>query len=232
MKILKILGAALLLGYIQQAAGMDNFDLAKKNLPGIFRQLENPATLYCNCPLTFHANRYSTDIRECGYKVRKNAKRAARIEAEHIMPAWEFGHQLGCWKSGKRKQCSAGDEKFQRMEGDLHNLWPAIGEVNGDRSNFGYSQWGTKSGMYGQCPVVIDFKLKRIQPAEFSRGPIARAYLYMSEQYHIRLSKTNRRMFETWNKMYPPSADECRRDQAIELVQGNSNHFVRDACSL
>jgi len=30
----------------------------------------------------------------------KNLKRASRIEWEHIVPAWFFGHNLDCWKRG------------------------------------------------------------------------------------------------------------------------------------
>lgn len=44
---------------------------------------------YCGCKYT--GNR--VDLKACGYVPRKNAKRAARIEWEHIVPAWQIGHQ-------------------------------------------------------------------------------------------------------------------------------------------
>ena len=79
------------------------------------------------------------------------------------MSAWEFGHQLQCWQEGGRKNCSK-NPAFAIMEGDLHNLFPAIGEVNGDRSNFRFQLWNGKPFQYGQCEMIVDFKGKRAQP--------------------------------------------------------------------
>ncbi|EGH19336.1 endonuclease I, partial [Pseudomonas savastanoi pv. glycinea str. race 4] len=36
----------------------------------------------------------------CGYVPRKSAKRASRIEWEHIVPAWQIGHLRQCWQNG------------------------------------------------------------------------------------------------------------------------------------
>jgi len=42
------------------------------------------------------------DMASCGMVPRKRPKRAARVEWEHVMPAWEMGHQLQCWhRQGK-----------------------------------------------------------------------------------------------------------------------------------
>ncbi|CAM5322348.1 hypothetical protein SSTU70S_05180 [Stutzerimonas stutzeri] len=60
------------------------------------------------------------------------------MEWEHIVPAWVIGHQRRCWQQGGRKHCTANDPVFSRAEADLHNLVPVVGEVNGDRSNFGF----------------------------------------------------------------------------------------------
>ncbi len=35
----------------------------------------------------------------------------------------------------------------------MHNLQPSVGEVNGDRGNFMYSQWNGGEGQYGQCAI-------------------------------------------------------------------------------
>lgn len=42
----------------------------------------------------------------------------------------------------------------------MHNLQPAVGEVNGDRGNFMYSQWNGGEGQYGQCAMKVNFKEK------------------------------------------------------------------------
>ncbi len=96
------------------------------------------------------------------------------------------------------------------MEGDLQNLAPAIGEINGDRSNYRYAE-STKDmqfTQYGNCKVFTDFKGKRFYPANYSKGWIARSYLYMSKTYKIRLSNQERRLMEAWDKQYPMSERE------------------------
>lgn len=103
------------------------------------------------------------------------------------------------------------------MEADLHNLTPAIGEVNGDRSNFSFSQWNGVDGVtYGQCEMQVNFKERTAMPPERARGAIARTYLYMSEQYGLRLSKAQSQLMQAWNNQYPVSEWECVRDQRIE----------------
>ena len=210
---------------------MDTFREAKQVMPSIMKQLDKPATLYCGCPLTFNNNRYSPDLRSCGYKIRKNAKRASRIEAEHMMPAWEFGHQMPCWQQGGRKNCELADPAFMKAEGDLHNLYPAIGEVNGDRSNFRYSDWNAP-GMYGQCEMAIDFKGRRAQPPKRARGIVARAYLYMAQTYNIKLSEQQRKLYEAWDNIFPPDHNECLRNKLIKNTQGNENPYVSAKCKM
>ncbi|MBO6258545.1 MAG: endonuclease [Succinivibrio sp.] len=198
--------------------------------------LDKPMTLYCSCPIIFtqsSSNKKGYMVRpdDCGYKIRQDKKRANRIEAEHIMPAYDFGHQMKCWQSkGRRQNCSENDAQFQRMEGDLHNLYPSIGEVNADRKNYHYGDWNAKPGMYGKCPMVVDNQLKLAQPPHSSRGIVARATLYMAERYHIKISAEQQKLFLSWNKMYPPTPNECLRNKLIASVQGNENHFVSREC--
>ena len=46
---------------------------------------------------------------------------ASRVEWEHVVPAWQFGHQRQCWQDGGRKNC-AKDPVYRKMESDMHNL--------------------------------------------------------------------------------------------------------------
>lgn len=145
------------------------------------------------------------DLTSCGYSVRKNANRAQRIEWEHVVPAWTFGHQRQCWQNGGRKQC-AKDAGYRRIETDLHNLQPAIGEVNGDRGNFLYSQWNGSERQYGQCEMKIDFKNKQAEPPARARGAIARTWLYMRDQYKLTMSRQQTQLMNVWNRQYPATA--------------------------
>ncbi|MDH2068207.1 deoxyribonuclease I [Pantoea sp. GD03673] len=205
----------------------NNFQQAKTFAAAI--NADAPGSFYCGCKIQWQGKKGIPDLNSCGYQVRKNASRAGRIEWEHVMPAWEFGHQRQCWQDGGRKNCSK-DPDYRRIETDLHNLQPAVGEVNGDRGNFAYSQWNGSEKQYGQCEMKIDFKLKQAEPPARARGAIARTYFYMRDQYHLRISRQQTQLFTVWNRLYPVTIWECERDQRIAKVQGNHNPYVQQAC--
>ncbi|BCL74366.1 endonuclease [Jeongeupia sp. HS-3] len=216
-------GAAPLVSRATEVGHRD-FVHAKKVLPRIFTG-ELHEEFYCGCDYTDKKVNWAS----CGFKPRKNPERAARIEWEHIVPAWNLGHQRQCWQQGGRKQCAGNDPVFQTAEGDLVNLVPAVGEVNGDRSNFGYGAWTRNpTPMYGQCQTIVDFQQRRAQPREEVRGRIARTYLYMYERYGLTMSRQEKQLMCAWAKTYAVDGWETERDRRITRIQGNGNRFVSD----
>ncbi|ECW8954953.1 deoxyribonuclease [Campylobacter lari] len=201
----------------------DNFNESKKELVKLYESLGSTYQydFYCNAP--FKSNKkekytkfevVKSDLYTPRNEYTKKGKinqRAKRIEWEHIMPAQNFGKHLPCWREGGRKACQK-DSLFVKMEADKQNLVPAIGEVNGDRSNFRYAEapLNLEYTQYGNCKVYTDFKAKRFYPANYSKGWIARSYLYMSKTYNIRLSDQERKLMESWDKQYPMSEKEKR----------------------
>lgn len=200
------------------------FSKAKKLLAQIYQD-KHQETFYCGCNYKHQGKKLIPELASCGYQVRKQKKRANRIEWEHVVPAWQFGHQLQCWQKGGRKACRK-DTKFSYMEGDMHNLVPSIGEVNGDRSNYSFSEWNGIPTQYGQCDMLVDFKARKVQPPQHSKGPIARSYLYMQERYGFKLSKQDRRLYEAWDKRFPTTRWECEKNRQVKGIQGNSNPFI------
>lgn len=206
---------------------INNFTQAKAAAAKINQ--DAPGDFYCGCKIEWQGKKGIPDLNSCGYQVRKSALRAERIEWEHVVPAWQFGHQRQCWQNGGRKSCTK-DEVYRQMENDLHNLQPAVGEVNGDRNNFMYNQWNGGEGQYGQCEMKVDFKGKRAEPPARARGAIARTYFYMRDRYELRLSNPQTQLFTAWNRQYPVTSWECERDNRIANVQGNHNPYVQQAC--
>lgn len=206
-----------------KAVGHRDFSNAKKVLPEVFKGLEED--FYCGC-------RYSgkkMDLRGCGYVARKSQTRAERLEWEHVVPAWVLGHQRQCWQQGGRDNCTDADATFSMAEGDLNNLVPSVGEVNGDRSNYPYSAWTSNpTPIYGSCKTIVDFQLKRAQPREEVRGRAARITLYMHARYKLDMSSQDRQLMCGWAKQYPVDAWEKARDKRIVRLQGEGNPLVSE----
>ena len=181
---------------------------------------------YSNCDYKIKEKKLIPIHKTCGFKYRKNKNRSERIEWEHVVPAWHFGHQLRCWQKGGRMTCRQTNTKFKQMEADMHNLVPAIGEINGDRSNFKYAMVEGEKRAYGKVDMEILFSGKKAEPAPFIYGDIARTYFYMRERYGLRLSKAQEKMFIAWNNLDPVSAWEKRRNKLIKSLQGDDNPYV------
>ena len=219
-----LLASLFIFSCTSQAANQ-SFSQSKKALAAIYKG-QHQTSFYCGCDFNYQGKKLIPDLNSCGYQVRKQQKRASRIEWEHVMPAWAFGHQRQCWQNGGRKACKK-DPEFKTMEGDMHNLVPAIGEVNGDRSNYRFTQWNGQPTQYGQCDMLVDFKNKQVQPPQKSKGAIARTYFYMADRYKLKLSKKETQLFNVWDKQNPPSRWECKRNELIKAKQGNENRFIK-----
>ncbi|MDD7909757.1 endonuclease [Pseudovibrio exalbescens] len=217
-----------------------SFSTAKKHLErSIYKEVSERTSFYCGCS---YSDEKQVDAASCGYEPRKNAKRGSRIEWEHIVPASRFGKDRVCWSEGHeacvtskgktykgRRCCGKVDDEFRAMEADLHNLVPAVGELNGDRSNFRISSLEGEPRAYGACDFEIDFTAKVMEPQEGIRGDIARAYLYMNATYNMPLTDEERDMYLNWNEMDPPSDWELERNQRILFIQNNANPLIAPA---
>jgi len=183
--------------------------------------------LYCGCKWTWVGKSGGrVDAQSCGYQTRKQQNRAERTEWEHIVPAWTFGHQRQCWQNGGRAHCVDADPVFRAMEANLFNLYPAVGEVNGDRSNFNYGMATGVAPQYGQCPTKVDFQQRVAEPRDAVKGLVARTTFYMFDRYKLNMSRQQQQLLMAWDKQYPVSAWEKQRDQRIAAIMGHANPFV------
>jgi len=162
----------------------------------------------------------------CGFKYRKNENRSKRIEWEHIVPAWLFGHQLRCWQQGGRAHCRSTNEKFKQMEADMHNLVPAIGEINGDRSNYKYGMIEGEARLYGKPDMEIAFSDRVAEPPADVFGDIARTYFYMADKYNLKISNQQKQLFIAWNNLDPVDSWEREKNKRLKEIQGDENRYI------
>jgi deoxyribonuclease-1 len=183
--------------------------------------------LYCGCKWTWVGKSGGRiDPASCGLEPRKQETRSDRTEWEHIVPAWTFGHQRQCWQNGGREHCDQDDPVFRAMEADLFNLYPAVGEVNGDRNNFNYGMATGVAPQYGQCKTRIDFQQRAAEPRDEVKGLVARTTFYMFDQYKLNMSRQQQQLLMAWDKQFPATAWERERNTRIAAIMGHGNPFV------
>jgi deoxyribonuclease-1 len=160
-------------------------------------------TLYCSKPLTSSYNK--------------------GVNIEHVFPASWMAYNLKC---GKRKQCRINSSLFNLIEADLHNLYPSRTDINKARSNYQFAIIRAEQRKFGSCDFEFDQRLRMAEPAPEARGRVARAMLYMAEEYDLYLKHKIKKLMNAWNKKYPPTNAEHVRNDRIEVLQGNRNQFI------
>lgn len=201
-------------------------------------------TFYCGC--AYDADR-RIDLASCGLEALADKPRAQRIEAEHVFPAAQFGNFRACWRAPKdfpecaksdgktlsgRECCQRVDPVFEAAHNDLFNLVPAVGEVNGRRSDFGWGMIPGEKREFGSCDFEVDSSIRRVEPSETIRGDIARILFYMADTYGFKLSRQDEQLFAAWSRQDPPDAWEIERNRRIEAIQGKGNRFVADYAAI
>lgn len=212
----------------------DSYRSAKRRL---FERVvaDRRETLYCGC--RFDRDK-RPDAASCGYvPADPRSERAQRVEVEHVIPASWIGAERRCWRerictdgSGRRIRgrdcCEAIDPDYQRAANDLQNLWPSLGELNQERTNFRFGEIAGEPRAYGGCDFEVDRRAGMVEPRPEVRGDIARIGLYMEAVHGIWLSRHHRDLFAAWSRADPPDAREHERNERIRGLQDMGNPFI------
>ena len=194
-------------------------------------------TLYCRADY----DENGAVILPPGFTAKKHQARVARIEWEHAVPAENFGRTFPEWRDGhpdcqdrrgpfKGRKCAERvSREYRLMQGDMYNLYPAIGAVNALRSNFNYAMLPGAPSSFGSCAMKIEGN--KAEPPEHARGTIARSTKYMAWAYpRFQLSRQQEQLMDAWDAMHPVDRWECTRAGRIETLQGNENPLVKKQC--
>ena len=156
----------------------------------------------------------------CGYRFKPFDR---KVNVEHVYPMSWVTRKLKC---GKREECRHKSPRFNFIESDMHNLFPALKEINQARGSMPFAMIPGEKRYRKNCDFEVDFRKHRVEPRPEARGIIARAMLYMADEYDLKLFERQRRLMEDWDRRYPPGEDEIRHNQAVKRIQGGSNPWI------
>ena len=130
------------------------------------------------------------------------------------------------------------------MDSDVHNLHPADASVNEDRGNKDFDNIhslgiGTRHAEATACYYTDS----TWEPGPLTKGQVARALFYMATRYEGDPGETdlelvaynntypdplhgNLNALLEWNRQYPPTDFERRRNERLYRIQQNRNPFV------
>jgi endonuclease I len=156
------------------------------------------------------------DYGESEDAVHENWPRPQTMNVEHVFPQSLFNSAIP-------------------MRSDLHHLMATLEHPNNVRGNLPF-------GMVRGIPdYVNDAGAKRgggvFEPPDFSKGRVARAMLYFYARYRreeffkayaARFWNGQLATLLAWNREFPPTVEERRRNDQVATFQGNRNPFVDD----
>jgi deoxyribonuclease-1 len=157
------------------------------------------------------------------YCEQRFAARDRSYNIEHVYPMSSATRALGC---GDRDSCRRTSPRFNQIESDMHNLYPARRDMNKARGSYPFRDIRGENHVERGCDFEIDHRARVAEPPPASRGNVARAMLYMSDRYGLEIFERQRRMLLEWHAADPVDDEERRRNRAIAKIQGNPNPWI------
>lgn len=157
------------------------------------------------------------DYEQTGDKSHDGWSRHQTMNVEHVFPQSLFGGVVP-------------------MRSDLHILMATLEHPNGMRGSLPFGVVKGKPDYRNSAGAKRGGGV--FEPPDFTKGRVARAMLYFYARYSREdfFGRRSTRRFwnaqiETmldWNRRFPPTVEERRRNDHVERFQGNRNPFVDD----
>jgi deoxyribonuclease I len=146
-----------------------------------------------------------------------------KVTVEHAYPASWIAVANGCVS---RDDCPK--DAYRAASSDLHNLWPALRRYNTSRGNQPFGEIPGEKPRFKND--TCDYERTSgagavVEPRDQVKGDIARSILYMIHYYDLP-DHDMLPMLVRWHIQDPPGAEERRRNDKIEELQGNRNPFI------
>lgn len=214
-----------------QPSSLVSREIAQKQIKKIYLTSGKRRTFHCGCVFD-KLKQVFPDLCGGNYRPERDKREPIELEWHSLMPASVFAKTLSCWRkplcdrpNGKKVKgtqcCSEVSPKFKTMESDMHNMFPMVKISETDTFN----RHNNFSGMweYRYCKGKAG---KEGTLRKEIRGDASRTYLYMSFQYKISLEDSLEDKLRAWHFEDPSNEWEEKRNDMIEVIQGNRNPFI------
>jgi deoxyribonuclease-1 len=143
--------------------------------------------------------------------------------SSHFLIKHHLAEHFGC---PNRNDCN--NTTYKHAEGDLHNLWLAVKNINSSRSDHLFGETDEGEARFDYCPLFVRTYSPNpivVEPRDSVKGNIARSLFYMRDEYGFEL-KGMLPMLKRWNRLDPPAEHEHWRNERIFELQGTRNKFI------
>lgn len=126
------------------------------------------------------------------------------------------------------RQCSIMNPRYPYIEADLHNLYPALKQIEQARRNAQFADLPDDTpNKFADIGCELKSAFRKVEPRDAAKGNIARAMFYMHIEYDLPITG-QAQLLKQWHQLDPPDAEEKARNDKIEQLQGTRNRFIDD----
>jgi endonuclease I len=126
-------------------------------------------------------------------------------------------------------------EKSLPMRSDLHHLMATFEHPNGMRGSLPFGVAKGPLHYHNDAGAKSDGRV--FEPPDFTKGRVARSMLYFYSRYKDQgffpghaaaFWNSQIPVLLEWNRRFPPTVEEQRRNDQVQAFQGNRNPYVDD----
>lgn len=118
------------------------------------------------------------------------------------------------------------------QKSDLHHLYPTNSQANSMRGNHPFDEVSDGDNVpncdASQAGIgrTSSRGLHSFEPPDVTKGNVARALMYFSVRYKMKISPSELEVIERWNRLDPVDFAEQQRNEKVYEAQGNRNPFI------
>lgn len=159
----------------------------------------------------------------CGYRFDNNRRinDGKVVVIDHI---YAMDWMVKYLKCKNRLQCHETSKRFERMEADMHNLYPVWQGLVLYRNAHPFGEIPGEDWRFNDCD--FEWNGQKVEARPIARGNIARAIFYMHAKYQLPIDPDMLKVLKDWNRKDPPSKQEKERNDRIEKLQGQRNPYI------
>lgn len=190
------------------------------------------------------SSRLKTGSREIGYSGLWDAYKKVWVDLPgkcsrsiydiYSQKCWTAGSEQ-CGNYGKEGDCYNREHSWpkswwggskNKAYSDIFHVMPSDGYVNGRRSNLPFGRVTSASYTSSEGHKVGNCNLgKCFEPADKSKGLLARAHFYVSTRYGYSMNSDKSTLLR-WHEENPPEAWEMEFNDRAQDWQGNRNPYI------
>lgn len=226
-----ILSMVILMGLPAPFVHAGETDLTRKreSLAVKAQQMAGPSKdVLCGCAFT----EGTVNMDDCAAGEKLASRSSQQVVYVPIVTAAEYGRRRECWRKSPGSaisQCELTDSAFIQMQSDPLNLRAAIIPMASAKGHRRPAMLPKGTEVISGCGMKVSSEPGtpyQFEPADRSKGDVARVFLYFHDRYAIPFTVAELNQFKQWSAKDPVDAEERKYHDQVMALTKTCNPYI------